>query len=72
MFKTFLEDRMAEKSDYWSDLEMKTRRDLSSYSQSSSSSGSGRHEIIVSITLIITFYNYFIISLWQRLGLVLS
>ena len=43
MFKKFLEDRMAEKSDYWSDLEMKTRRDLAGYIQSGSGAG-GRYD----------------------------
>ena len=31
MFKKFLEERMSDSSDYWSDLEMKTRRDIDSY-----------------------------------------
>ena len=34
MFKKFLEERMSETSDYWSDLEMKTRRDIDSYTLS--------------------------------------
>lgn len=39
MFKSFLEERITEKSDYWSDLEMKTRRELESYTQSRVTSG---------------------------------